>query len=85
MKILTITGPAGAGKTTALKCMQAKLGGVQVGFPRGQLRDAKRVFADLQGLRAYADIEGVPSPALIDFITKTAERNGVRYLVIAHS
>ncbi|MGK2884385.1 MAG: hypothetical protein ACSLE8_06350 [Rhodococcus sp. (in: high G+C Gram-positive bacteria)] len=85
--VLMITGAAGAGKTTALQCMQRSLGGEYILASRGGVVGAKTKLVLLaKGTdRLYVDIEGQPTPSFLAFVQSQAVKKGVRHLVIAHS
>lgn len=84
--ILTVTGSAGAGKTTCLQAMVNAFDGAYVLVPRGGVVKAKTaILAACHKDRLYVDIEGQPTPTLLDFIKNAAHKRGVRHLVIAHS
>ena len=90
MKILNITGSAGAGKSTALRALRdtrsKKISTVTVEVAKGGVLDAKNDLLDqLEGQpqQVYVDIDGRGSPTFTAWLTKVCERAGVQYLTIA--
>ena len=86
MNILYITGSSGAGKSTAIACMKAKLGGTVLTLERGGMVEMRERINQISNLdRLYIDCETPPSPAFLSFAKQVCTNNGVKHLVIAHT
>jgi ABC-type cobalamin transport system ATPase subunit len=95
MKILTIVGARGAGKSTALLAMMAdrKKAAKQrcelLTVAKGKVNAAKaatKAWLDQgnQTDQVYVDFEGRPTPAFMQWLKLQCEIAGVKFLVIAH-
>lgn len=92
MKILNITGPAGAGKSTALRALRdtrsKAIRTALVEVAKGGVIAARRrlvILLDASPQQVYLDIDGRASPAFVAFAARVCERCGVQYLAIAQS
>lgn len=86
MNILSITGSAGAGKSTAIACMKAKLGGTVLTLERGGMVELRERIKSISNLdRLYIDCQTPPSPAFMAFVNQACASNGVKHLVIART
>jgi hypothetical protein len=95
MKILKITGPQGAGKSTALMALMADRKKAMkhrcelLVVEKGRVNAAKaatKAWLDQgnQTDQVYVDFHGRPTPAFMKWLTLQCEIAGVKYLVIAH-